>query len=189
MLFCTCLLEGLTTIGETVSQWCSLQTVLSLSKGYRNGMGMGDHQRGHLPIHPTLTFLNPPVSTCLFSTFMFLLCLITNKFGEEICTYSCLLNPSWIQRTDLSSPIHHVSRFYWFWTGEWTFLPCSPSASPPPAGIPLVMGNSLPHKVPHHFQTGLTVRHGFYSSASKESACNAGDPGSIPGWGRSTEKG
>ena len=25
-----------------------------------------------------------------------------------------------------------------------------------------------------------------HSSVSKESACNAGDPGSIPGWGRSS---
>ena len=145
MLFCTCLLEGLTTIGETVSQWCSLQTVLSLRKGYRNGNGNGRPPDRSSPNSPHPHLPQPPVSTCLFSIFMFLLCLITNKFGEEICTYSCLLNPSWIQRTDLSSPIHHVSRFYWFWTGEWTFLPCSPSASPPPTGIPLVMGNSLPH--------------------------------------------
>ena len=27
------------------------------------------------------------------------------------------------------------------------------------------------------------------SSVGKESACNAGDPGSIPGWGRSPEEG
>ena len=27
------------------------------------------------------------------------------------------------------------------------------------------------------------------SSVGKESACNAGDPGSIPGWGRSTGEG
>ena len=31
--------------------------------------------------------------------------------------------------------------------------------------------------------------HILYSSASKESACNAGDPGSIPGSGRSTGEG
>ena len=28
-----------------------------------------------------------------------------------------------------------------------------------------------------------------HSSVGKESACNAGDPGSIPGWGRSPGKG
>ena len=29
----------------------------------------------------------------------------------------------------------------------------------------------------------------MYSSVRKESACNAGDPGSIPAWGRSAGKG
>ena len=29
----------------------------------------------------------------------------------------------------------------------------------------------------------------LHSSVGKESACNAGDPGSIPGWGRSPGKG
>ena len=38
----------------------------------------------------------------------------------------------------------------------------------------------------------IPQKQGFpHSSVGKESACNAGDPGSIPGWGRSTgeEKG
>ena len=34
---------------------------------------------------------------------------------------------------------------------------------------------------------GLTYIH--YSSVAKESACNAGDPGSIPGLGRCPEEG
>ena len=37
---------------------------------------------------------------------------------------------------------------------------------------------------------GLYIRRGFpHSSAGKESACNAGDPGSIPGSGRSAGEG
>ena len=37
---------------------------------------------------------------------------------------------------------------------------------------------------------GATLNTGFSgSSAGKESACNAGDPGLIPGWGRSTGEG
>ena len=36
----------------------------------------------------------------------------------------------------------------------------------------------------------FTVNYGFPgSSVGKESACNAGDPGSIPGWGRSPGEG
>ena len=171
VLFCTCLLEGLTTIGGTVSQRHFLQTALSLRK---NTEMEREWEATRQLISNSLTFLSPRLSTCLFSTFTFLLCLITNKFGEDICILSCLLSPSWIQRTDLSSPIHHVSWFYWFWAGEQTFLPWSPSTSPPPAGIPLVMRNSLPHKAPNYFQTALTVRHGFYSSVGKESACNTG---------------
>ena len=188
VLFCTCLLEGLATIGGTVSQQRFLQTALSLRKNTEMEREW-DATRQLISNSPHPHRPRPPVSTCLFSTFTFLLCLITNKFGEDICILSCLLSPSWIQSTDLSSPIHHVSWFYWFWAGEQTFLPWSPSTSPPPAGIPLVMRNSLPHKAPHYFQTALTVRHGFYSSVGKESACNAGDPGLIPGWGRSPEKG
>ena len=40
------------------------------------------------------------------------------------------------------------------------------------------------------FRTSLCTYVGFPdSSFSKESACNSGDPGSIPGWGRSTGEG
>ena len=39
-------------------------------------------------------------------------------------------------------------------------------------------------------RTSLCTCAGFpHSSAGKESACNSGDPGSIPGWGRSTGEG
>ena len=35
-----------------------------------------------------------------------------------------------------------------------------------------------------------TINRGFpHSSVGKESACSAGDPGSIPGWGRSSGEG
>ena len=35
----------------------------------------------------------------------------------------------------------------------------------------------------------LTIHPSTHSSAGKESACNAGDPGLIPGWGRSAGEG
>ena len=43
----------------------------------------------------------------------------------------------------------------------------------------LVFYTSFSHVYYHH----------SYSSVGKESACNAGDPGSIPGWGRSAGEG
>ena len=43
----------------------------------------------------------------------------------------------------------------------------------------LVFYTSFSHVYYHH----------SYSSVGKESACNAGDPGSIPGWGRSSREG
>ena len=44
--------------------------------------------------------------------------------------------------------------------------------------------------VTHLFMCLLAICEGFpHSSVGKESACNAGDPGSIPGSGRSTGKG
>ena len=36
---------------------------------------------------------------------------------------------------------------------------------------------------------GIQALRGPSSSVGKESACNAGDPGSIPGWGRSPGEG
>jgi len=36
---------------------------------------------------------------------------------------------------------------------------------------------------------GKKTRGFLHSSVSKESTCNAGDPSSIPGWGRSTGEG
>ena len=39
---------------------------------------------------------------------------------------------------------------------------------------------------PYH---AIPKRQWFKGSAGKESSCNAGDPGSIPGWGRSPGKG
>ena len=40
-----------------------------------------------------------------------------------------------------------------------------------------------------HVSFSYVHYHHSYSSVGKESACNAGDPGSIPGWGRSTGEG
>ena len=40
-----------------------------------------------------------------------------------------------------------------------------------------------------HVSFSYVHYHHSYSSVGKESACNAGDPGSIPGWGRSPGEG
>ena len=41
-----------------------------------------------------------------------------------------------------------------------------------------------------HFQLWFNIHYGSFpgGSDSKQPVCNAGDPGSIPGWGRSLEK-
>ena len=54
-----------------------------------------------------------------------------------------------------------------------------------------VSGRSLSNlTLPKYFQLGLSKHFIFeYGSVGKESACNTGDPGSIPGWGRSPGEG
>ena len=48
----------------------------------------------------------------------------------------------------------------------------------------------MPLRIFSFFLNGVTIHPGFPgSSAGKESACNAGDPGSVPGLGRSPGEG
>ena len=77
----------------------------------------------------------------------------------------------------------------------WSGLP-----SPPPGGLPdpgtepgspVLQADSLPSE-PRHFVNNVKQScnfQGLFGSIVKEIACHAGDPGSIPGSGRSPGKG
>ena len=74
-------------------------------------------------------------------------------------------------------------------------LPLFCCGTPPQGGNFHIMGNStckltILESMVRNFKKGFFWGSGFpHSSVGKKSACNAGDPSSLPGWGRSAGEG